>query len=74
MMNWAQRHLNFTLILGIIIAPFLTFWLCFGLINLIALFAPGIAAIMVPTTGLLCIVSIVMVVQWYLAKKKAQPK
>ncbi len=71
-MSWPERHLNFTLILGIVLAPFLTFWVSFGLVNLIALFAPGIAAIMVPTTGLLCILSIIMVVQWYLAQKKAK--
>jgi len=73
-MNWFERHLNWTLLLGVIGAPFLFFWIVFGLVNLVALFAPKIAALIftfaVPGMSLMFIVIIVLVVRWYLGKRR----
>ena len=76
-MNWFQRHLNWTLLLGVIGAPFLFFWIVFGVINLVALFAPKIAALIftfvVPSMSLMFILIIVLVVRWYLGKRRQNP-
>lgn len=73
-MNWFQRHLNWTLLLGVIGAPFLFFWIVFGIVNLVALFAPNIAALIfsfvVPSMSLMFIVIIVLVVRWYLGERR----
>jgi len=73
-MNWFRRHLNWTLLLGIVVAPFLLFWIVYGVVNLIALFSPYIAAlvfkIVVPTTPIMFIVIIVLVVRWYREKRR----
>jgi len=73
-MNWFERHLKWTLLLGVIGAPFLLFWIVFGVVNLIALFAPKIAAlifsVVTPTMPVLFIVIIVLVVRWYLGKRR----
>ena len=76
-MNWFERHLNWTLLLGVIGAPILFFWVVFGLVNLVALFAPKIAALiftfMVPSMSLMFIVIIFLVVRWYLGKRRQNP-
>ena len=72
--SWFERHLNWTLVLGIIGGPFLLFWIVFGVVNLILLFSPNVAA----WIGVVCIRSapfafiaiIVLMVQWYKKKKK----
>ena len=73
-MNWFERHLNWTLVLGIIGGPFLFFWIVFGLVNLAALFSTKIAALlfqfMVPGMGVGFILIIVFVVRWYQEKKR----
>ena len=73
-MNWFQRHLNWTLLLGVIGAPFLFFWIVFGVVNLVALFAPNIAALIfsfvVPSMSLVFIVIIVLMVRWYLGERR----
>jgi len=72
--NWFERHLNWTLLLGVIGAPFLFFWVVFGLVNLVALFAPKIAALIftfvVPSMSIMFIVLIFLVVRWYLGKRR----
>ncbi|MBA7478734.1 hypothetical protein ES707_14162 [subsurface metagenome] len=73
-MKWFENHLNWTLLLGVIGAPFLFFWIVFGLVNLVALFAPKIAALIfsfvVPSMSVMFIVIIVLVVRWYLGKRR----
>ena len=73
-MNWFQRHLNWPLLLGIIGVPFLFFWIVFGVVNLVALFAPNIAALIfsfvVPSMSLVFIVIIVLMVRWYLGERR----
>lgn len=73
-MKWFEKHLNWTLLLGVIGAPFLFFWIVFGLVNLVALFAPKIAALIfsfvVPSMSVMFIVIIVLVVRWYLGKRR----
>jgi tetratricopeptide (TPR) repeat protein len=72
--NWFERHLNWTLILGIIGGPFLLFWIIYGVINLIALFSVNVAAwifkIVVPIEPVAFIVIIVLMVRWYREKKR----
>jgi len=72
--KWFEKHLNWTLLLGVIGAPFLFFWIVFGLVNLVALFAPKIAALIfsfvVPSMSVMFIVIIVLVVRWYLGKRR----
>lgn len=69
-MSWAERHLNWLLIIGVIAGPILGFWICYGLGNLIGLFAPMVAALMIPATPLVCILIIVIVVRWYLEQRR----
>ena len=73
-MNWFQRHLNWTLLIGVIGGPVLFFWIVFGLVNLVALFAPKIAALIftfvVSSMSVMFIVIIILVVRWYLGKRR----
>ena len=72
--NWFERHLNWTLLLGVIGGPFLLFWTMFGITNLILLFSPNVGA----WIGVICIRSapfafiliIVLVVRWYREKRR----
>ncbi len=73
-MNWFQRHLNWTLLIGVIGGPVLFFWIVFGLVNLVALFAPKIAALIftfvIPAMLPVFILIIVLVVRWYLGERR----
>jgi tetratricopeptide (TPR) repeat protein len=72
--NWFERHLNWTLLLGIIGGPFLLFWIVYGVVNLVALFYVNAAAwifrIAVPSLPVLFILIIVFVVRWYKERKR----
>lgn len=72
--NWFGRHLNWTLLLGVIGGPFLLFWIVFGIVNLVALFSVNIAAwifrIAVPSEPIAFIVIIVLVVRWYREQRR----
>jgi len=72
--NWFERHLNWTLLLGVIGGPFLLFWIVYGVVNLVALFSVNAAAwifrIAVPGLPMLFILIIVFVVRWYKEKKR----
>jgi hypothetical protein len=74
--NWFERHLNWTLLLGVIGGPFLLFWIIYGVVNLVALFSINAAAwifrIAVPSEPIAFIVIIVLVVRWYRGKKRQQ--
>lgn len=69
-MNWAERHLKWALIIGVIGGPILGFWVCYGLLYIINLFAPTVAKLMIPATPLVCIVIVIIVVRWYKEKRK----
>lgn len=75
-MNWFERHLNWTLLLGIVVAPFLLFRIVYGVVNLVALFSVNAAAwifrIAVPGLPMLFILIIVLTVRWYREKKKVR--
>jgi ribosomal protein L33 len=72
--NWFEEHLNWTLLLGIIGGPFVLFWIAYGIVNLIALFSPYVAAfvfqIFVPTMPIMFIVIVVLMVRWYRERKR----
>lgn len=73
-MNWFQRHLNWTLLLGIIGAPFLLFWIIFGVINSIILFSPSVGALIgsyvVPASTVLYILIPVGTITWYIGERR----
>jgi len=72
--NWFERHLNWTLLLGVIGGPFLLFWIVFGVVNLIALFSVNIAALifesLVVSIPIISILIIVLMVRWYRGKRR----
>lgn len=72
--NWFERHLNWTLLLGVIGGPFLLFWIVFGVVNLIALFSVNIAAFifesLVVSIPIMSILIIVLMVRWYRGKRR----
>ena len=73
-MNWFQRHLNWTLLLGVIGAPFLLFWIIFGVINLIILFSPSVGALIgsyvVPASTVLYILIPIGTIAWYIGERR----
>lgn len=73
-MNWFQRHLNWTLLLDIIGAPFLLFWIIFGIVNLIYLFSPSVAALVghyiVPASTVLYILIPIVMIAWYIGERR----
>lgn len=72
--NWFERHLNWALLLGVTVVPFLLFWIVYGVAVLIALFAPSLAGWIVEplivSTPIALIAVIVIEVRWYLGKRR----
>jgi len=73
-MHWFQRHLNWTLLLGVIGAPFLLFWIIFGVINLVILFSPSVGALIgsyvVPASTVLYILIPIVTIAWYIRERR----
>lgn len=73
-MNWFERHLNWSLLFGIIVAPFLLFWIIFGIVNLILLFSPYVGALIgsyvVPASTILYILIPIVTIAWYIRERR----
>lgn len=73
-MNWFERHLNWTLLLGVIGGPFVFFWISFALLNLINYFAPKLADVIgvpiISSEPIIFILIIISVVAWYSGKRR----
>ena len=73
-MKWFEKHLNWTLLLGVIGAPFLLFWIIFGIVNLILLFSPYVGALIgsyvVPASTVLYILIPIVTIAWYIRERR----